>query len=370
MGSRATPRIVYVLPEYDENTGSHFFHLYELVRRAAGVLDLLVVIEGARGDPRGLAASYYRQRFSWPPLRFLELLAVLIRERLRGCRNFYVHYSFYGAITAWSVARTLGGRVFYWNSGEPWKYARPRLEETVFRFILRHTILVTNPPGLAEEYRQRYRLRPDRIRILPHFIEVARFQAPGTREQARPKLGLREDAKIVLFVHRLSRRKGAHLLSEIAAAVIKLERRAMFIVVGDGPEKKNLESRIKNQGLEPYVRLVGEVPQRDIVPYFHAADVFLLPSEEEGFPHVLLEAAAAGVPFVAADVGGIREMLPPALNHWLAPSGDVGIFSSKLLELLVLPQSDLERVAPAVQVWVQQYDIDAVLSGFVGLFRS
>ena len=370
MPETAKPKVAYVLPEYDPDTGSHFFHVYDLVRQAAGSLDLLVVIERAGGDSSRLGVPAYVQRFSWPPLRFLEMFLVLFLERLRGRRRCYTHYSFYGALASWLAFGLTGGRAYYWNSGMPWLYRRPWFTERVLRFVLRRTILVTDPSSLAQEYRQRYRLRADRIRIVPHYISVRRFRDFAvSREEARGALGLPADGEIALFVHRLSRRKGAHLVPEIAAAVIRQEPRAMLIVVGDGPERENLESRIQNLELPNRVRMVGEVPQRSIVPYFRAADVFLMPSEEEGFPHALLEAMAAGVPYVAADVGGVGEITPPELRPYLLPAGDAAGFAEGILRLLHAGAERRARLGAAEQERVMRYDTAAILPQFLSLFR-
>ncbi|MEK7465010.1 MAG: glycosyltransferase family 4 protein, partial [Patescibacteria group bacterium] len=266
-------KICYVLPEYDEKTGSHFFHLYELLDRASRGLDIFLVIERCAGRPDKFSIPFYCQRFSFPPLRFLEFVLILLRERFRGRRYFYTHYSYYGGLASWLVTRLLGGTAYYWNCGMPWLYRRPWLEERIFRFILRHTVFVTGTPGIAEEYRRRYGLKAARIRILPNWVNVERFGDTPPKEECRRQLGLPPDKKIVLFVHRLSRRKGAHLLPEIIAEVIRLRSNAsadsakrgkdvMFVIVGDGPERESVELEIRDSRLEIAVRFVGVVPNR------------------------------------------------------------------------------------------------------------
>ena len=143
----------------------------------------------------------------------------------------------------------------------------------------------------------------------------------------------------------------------------------MFVVVGDGPERKNLEFRIQNLGLPRYVQVVGPVPQRDIVPYFRAADIFLLPSEEEGFPHVLLEAMAAGLPYVASDVGGVSEITPPVLQPFLVPPAEVVRFAAKVVSLLAMPPGGRAAIGADIRSGVARYDIGVVRAAFMELFR-
>ncbi len=361
------PKLCYVLPYYDPATGSHFAYLYELLRIAGADLDIFFIAERSSAVPAGLGTGFHRIRFPWPPLRLLELVIVLGWQRLKGRRDFYTHYSFVGALAAWFVAALAGGRVYYWNAGMPWLYRRSRLQEMLFRFIMRHTILVTGTNSLKEEYRHRYGLRAERIRVLPNWVTVKRFR--GERASARRELGISPEALVLLFVHRLSRRKGIDLIPAIAAEVTKKSRNAIFLIVGDGPEREKLKAEIRSRKLEDRVRLVGEIPNRKIPSYFIAADIFFMPSEEEGFPHVLLEAMAAGLPYVASDVGGVREITPPALQPFLVPSGDAARFAKRICAVLALPPEERTRVSAEARAWVERYDISRVLPKFVGLFR-
>lgn len=363
----AKPRIVCVLPNYDPDTGSHFFHLYELLEKAGESLDILVIAERAKTLPTGAKLRFRRQRFSFAPLRFTELFFMLLRERAHGCRFFYIHYSFFGATASAIVATLFGARSYYWNCGMPWLYRRSLAEEMVFRFVLRHNVLVTGTLALAEDYVRHYRLMRGNIRILPNWINLERF-AGNVSRSGKDRFSFPLTAKIILFVHHLSRRKGADLLPEIIAEVVKSEKNAIFVVVGSGPERAKLESRIEKMGLERFVRLEGEIPHRAVASYFSAADVFLMPSEEEGFPHVLLEAQAFGVPYVASDVGAVREITPEILQAFVVPSKNIKSFAANISELLAKNALDRMRIVEAMREWVKQYDLDKVLPKFIALF--
>lgn len=359
------PKIVYVLPEFDPNTDSHFFHIYELLENPSGLDVFTIILRANDSSP----IPFPHRVLGLPrAFRMFELLLLLGRARAAGRRQFYVHYSFSGALAAWIVARFFGGVVYYWNAGMPWLYRRSRLEETIFRFILRRTILVTGTAALKEEYRRRYRLDASRIRIMPNWVAVERFRGRD-RAAARAHLGIPPDVPVMLFVHRLSRRKGADRISQIAAGVTKSARNAMFLIVGDGPERERLESEIRNAGLQERVRLIGEVPHRGVPEYFAAADIFFMPSEEEGFPHVLLEAMAAGLPYVASDVGGVREITPPVLASYIIPPRDISKFSERVLDLLSLTPNERTVIQEAERIWVERYDIAGARARFGALFQ-
>ncbi|MBI2639331.1 MAG: glycosyltransferase family 4 protein [Candidatus Sungbacteria bacterium] len=362
------PGICYILPMYDPATGSHFFNLYQLLERARENLDIFLVIEKAKLLPGNAPFRFYCQRFSFPPLRFGELLFILMRERMRGRRYFYTHYSFYGALASWFVTAFFGGVSYYWNCGAPWLYRRSFFEETVFRFAMRHNILVTGTAGIASEYGRRYRLDRKRIIILPNWIKILRFDNGHDRGSAKKRFGVDSNRKIVLFVHRLSRRKGAHVIVPVVKSVTGQSKNVIFVIVGDGPELERLRLEVKNQGLGRFVRLIGSVPNAEIENYFAAADVFFMPSEEEGFPHVLLEAMAAGVPYVASNVGGVGEITPPILQKYIVRSGDINGFAAKIVELLTEPTSDMRRTSEEEKGWVKKYDLNKVLPKFIALF--
>lgn len=361
------PRIIYILPHYDPATSSHFFHLYEFLELAAKELDIFLVIEKAAARP-AFGMPFYCQRFLFPPLRSLELLCVLARERWRGRENFYAHYSLYGAVVSWFVVRLFGGRVYYWNAGMPWLYRRSLLAEGMLRFILRRTLLVTGTKNLAQEYCRRYGLWDDGVRIMPNWVNIRRFATGLSREESRRDLGIPAEARVVLFVHRLSRRKGAQRIPEIAAEVTKQEKGVMFIVVGGGPEAESLKFKVQSLKLGPRVWLVGEVPHRDIPVYFRCADILLMPSEEEGLPHVLLEAQASGLPYVASDVGGVREITPPVLREYLVPSDAAHLFSQNIEKLLGLDSLERLRIGREMGAWVRQYDLPEAVPRFRKLF--
>lgn len=362
------PKICYILPEYNLAAGSHFYHLYELLERSAKNLDIFLVIERSKGATPELPFRCYRQKFSFMPLRVVELFLIFVFVRLHGYRFFYTHYSFAGAFFAWFVARMFGGINFYWNCGMPWLYSRGWFEEVMFHFALKHSILVTGTEGLLREYQQRYGLKAGNSRVLPNWIDTRRFSAIENRQELKKRLDIPEQAKAVLFVHRLSRRKGAHKILPIAERVAKKIPGAIFLIVGSGPEQKNLEFRIHDLGLGQHVRLAGEVPNKDIPQYFAAADVFFMPSEEEGFPHVLLESMAAGVPYAASDVGGVREITPAVMREYLVPSGDIAIFSAKIVELLEKSPLGTKSIIDEEREWVKRYDIEEVLPKFAALF--
>ena len=347
------------MPFYEEGTDTYLFYNYLLIRRLKerGDIDVLVIVEK-------------EQKFKWPPLRFLELfLKCLKARRNAGYKNFYVHYSYYGALAAWLVTWVPDTQVFYWNRGMPWLFERGWFEEQVFKFVLRHTILVTGPESLAKEYVQRYGVK--HYRILSNWVDVERFRPPGGKKPgfwgvSKPGFEeLGDEKKVVLFIHHLSKRKGADLVPEIAKG---FGDDVLFLMIGDGPEMDNLKLEIKNWKLENTVKLLGHVPNKEIVKYLHVSDAFFMPSREEGSPHVLLEAMASGTPFVASDVGGVRELVPRELEGFLCKSEDVKCFQERIKTLLS-DKALYDKARAECLKHAKNFDTSRGVEEFINLFK-
>ncbi|MBI2637928.1 MAG: hypothetical protein HYW88_03435 [Candidatus Sungbacteria bacterium] len=123
-------KLCYIIPEYDPKTATHFAHLYDLLKITSKDLDIFLIIE--RGEFPNDTEIFSHTRLlktSFLPIRVLGTAFMLFSARMRGYKDFYIHYSFFSALSAFVVAKAFGGRVFYWNAGEPWKYKRGKLRE-------------------------------------------------------------------------------------------------------------------------------------------------------------------------------------------------------------------------------------------------
>lgn len=334
-------KICYILPEKAANTATHFAHKWELQKALEDQIKFFT--------------------YESVGMDFIKI----VFARFRGCRIYYVHYSFKGALLAIVITKLFGGQVYYWNCGMPWLYKRSWLQENLFSFIMRHSIFVTGTKKLAAEYTSRYKLHATHVRVVPNYISIARQQNIN-KEDAREKLNIPKEAKVILFLHRLSRRKGAHVLPEIVRQ-FSSKKNTLFLIVGDGPERIPVAQKIAEYGLQDIVHWEGFVPNHRVPQYITAADVFIMPSEEEGMPNALLEVMAAGIPFVATDVGGVKEMTPPLLHEFVVPHDNVYGFTETLVRLL--DDASLRKKISAIeQVWVERYDIANIAPEFLNLF--
>jgi len=368
-------RLCYVLPKYAADTDEHFNHIYRFLAELGRHVDVAVVVECAEGTPDIPHVRHvFVQRQRWLPLRFAELLWILIRVRLLRYSTIYVHYSHVGAVVAAVITRIFGGRTFYWNCGLQKMFFRSfRLDRTTWRgklhsewpFLVTLRLidrLVTGTSSMAAYYANTFGFPRERIVVVPNEVDVRRF-ASDSADEWRRRLHARH-CPLVLFVHRLAPRKGAALLPELVERVAQDVPNVLFAIAGDGPSRLELEREIIRRGLDDRVRILGRVPNREIGGLFAAGDVFVMPSLEEGFPRVLLEAMASGLPFVASDVGGVADICATEQRGCLVAVDDVASFAKKTTELLLDP-ARRAQLAAAGRVRVQDFDLGKVVTVFL-----
>jgi glycosyltransferase involved in cell wall biosynthesis len=162
--------------------------------------------------------------------------------------------------------------------------------------------------------------KPEKVIVIHNGVDLARFrQIKGKREEIRLKHGISAKSTVVLTVRRLVYKNGVDTLLEAAALAVKKNPNIVFLVVGKGPDQNSVKDRAAQLGIERNFLLAGFVSDEDLPSYYNAADFFVLPSKSgEGLPLVALEAMACGLPVIATNVGGIREVLVEAFGRLVA----------------------------------------------------
>ncbi|MEI6084870.1 MAG: glycosyltransferase [Verrucomicrobiota bacterium] len=172
-------------------------------------------------------------------------------------------------------------------------------------FANRHfTRLVAVSESVKNHYIKTQHLPPAKIEVIYNGIDIAGLEcAPPI---SRTELGVAPDTKIICAVGTLSERKGQSFLLEAWPTVLTRHPSSVLVFVGDGPLQASLEATAKSAGLHDSVRFLGR--RSDVPAILHAADLFVLPSQTEGFGLAMVEAMAASVPVIATTVGGVPEL--------------------------------------------------------------
>lgn len=203
-----------------------------------------------------------------------------------------------------------------------------------------------------------------RISVIGNGVDANRFSR-GDRADSRRALGLPADATLVLSVGHMTERKGFHLLIEACARIRPARPGLLLVIAGDGPQRGELERLAEASGLGDGVRFAGAVRNESLPAWYQAADLFALASSREGWPNVLCEAQACGLPAVATRVWGIPEIVKdPSLGVLVAERSAEGLMAG-LEEALARPwdRAHIEAVGRA-RTW------DAVADELVPVFAS
>lgn len=314
---------------------------------------------------------------SFAPHRDVRALAEL-RSTFLALRPDIVHThnpkpGVYGRLAARAagvpaVVNTVHG--LYAQPGEPWRkravvYGMERLAAACS-----HAELVQNPEDL--ETLAAVGVPRTKLRLLGNGVDLARFDPSrtggATRDAVRAELGVGSDEVVIGTVARLVWEKGFRELFGAAELVRQRHPETRFVVVGPtDPEKADAMSEADiSRASEVGVRFLGL--RHDVERLYTAMDVYVLASHREGFPRSAMEAAAMGLPVVATDIRGCREVVGPGVNGYLTPVGDAEALARAIGRLVADPDERhaMGRAsrAKAVAEFDQQRVIDITLDTY------
>ena len=237
----------------------------------------------------------------------------------------------------------------------------PRLRLTAEAFLEKHHVrrasyVLTPSLHSAERLAADYGVDRERVRVVPEPIDLARWRRALEGEPRGPA-----NAPTILCVAHLYPRKDVATLLEAMALVPD----ALLRVVGTGPELPHLRAGARRLGLAQRVELLGHVSFEKLAAEYGRANVFCLPSRQEGFGIVFLEAMAAGLPIVAARAAALPEVVPDGECGILVPPGDAPALA-KALDRLLNDPDERRRLGEAGRRRVEQFDAPRVAAQFLG----
>lgn len=205
----------------------------------------------------------------------------------------------------------------------------------------------------------------DRVVVIPNGVDSRRFGAGvANGDGGAPRNGM----PVIGSVGCLAPRKDYGTLLAALGTLKSEGRRFRAMLVGDGPERAQLETLAGSLGLADRVEFLGERP--DVERLLPQMDVFALSSREEGIPNALLEAMAAGRPSVATAVGGTPEVLTDGETGWLVPAGDAAALAGALREALEDRAEAGRRGSAARHAVESRMGIDAMVRRYETLYRD
>ncbi len=282
-------------------------------------------IDAAR--EKGFEIALFDQRFNLDPAPLWQAYRLL----KSGGYDIIETHGYKGHLIAWMMRRLLPlrwvGMTHGWTNENAKIRAYNRLEKTLLASA-DHVISVS--PQLAAEMRQVRGGAP--VSLVLNAVDADSIRGEGRAAEIRSHyIGDLPDGYLLGSFGRLSPEKGHHILLDAMARLVA-DIPVRLLLVGDGPERKNLEQQAESLGIASRVIFAGQ--QDNMRDWYEAIDLFVLPSLSEGLPFVVLEAMALGKPVVASRVGALPKVIDEGVNGWLLPPDDAGMLATSIASLL------------------------------------
>ena len=237
--------------------------------------------------------------------------------------------------------------------------------------------LIANTPAEAEQLIDLYDADPLRVATVPPGVDLTVF-TPGDALDARRRLGLNERAHVLLFVGRIQPLKAPDVL--LAAASQLLERRPelrdeLVVAVVGGPSGSglahphHLEAMASSLGIADVMHFAPPVAQSQLVDWYRAADVTVVPSYNESFGLVAIESQACGTPVVAASVGGLRTAVADGESGLLIPSHNPHDYA-RVFEQLIDEPGRRAAMSVAAEKHAAEFGWDATAAGTLDVYEE
>lgn len=218
------------------------------------------------------------------------------------------------------------------------------------RHILRRVDAIVVDGSLTFERLERAGIDPARMTWKPMVpSNIAEFaNADGAALRGRLLDGRFE--RLLLSIGTMSIQKNVPFVIEAFARVAQRVPKTRLVLVGQGRRRGGYQQLARRLGVDDRILWLDAVPHREIRDYFHACDAVVMGSRFEGFPRVLMEAAASGTAIVTTEVSGCTDAVVPGGNGYVVAQGDLDAFVDRIVELLEDPERAAEMGRAGVDV--------------------
>lgn len=327
---------------------SHTFPLRaEPLSNVGGMQRLSVEQEAAlsRHPDVALTSMVLRSSSRWTEVRTVLFLLRLLREIPRRVRRDRIDVVLFSSLVTAALAPLLkrrlagtGVRLAATPVGRDVTLPNRAHQRLVPKIFAALDLVLPISRATAAECLARG-LSTERLQIVPCGVDPSRFPEVEDRGEARKALmhalqadGVTppaEDALLLCSVGRHQERKGFHWFVDHVAP--RLPDGVVYLLGGSGPMTPQIQRVVAERGLEDRVRILGRLSEERLLALFQGSDLFIMPNipvpgDIEGFGVVMLEAGLCGLPILAADLEGIRDVVHPCENGDLVESGDVEAF--------------------------------------------
>lgn len=230
-----------------------------------------------------------------------------------------------------------------------------RIWNIIGKFIVRRADSLRVVSNIIKDtLKNKLNIPTEKIITFPVFTDITKFE---NKFKSNVKEKYRDFDNIVLFVGALIKRKNVESLLSAAIDVIKKYPKTLFLIVGDGEEKSMLRKMAAKLEIKQNIRFEGRVAQNDLYSYYHSCDIFILPSREDGWGRVVIEALACRKSVIVSNACGVSDIVNTVECGFVFPVDRSDVLAEKIIYLLDNPKLREEMGRRGKELVLETLDI-------------
>ena len=245
----------------------------------------------------------------------------------------------------------------------------PKVFNPYQAWVVNNSDMVTAPSQDLANHAREQGCKRD-INIVPHGVDIYKFNPNVSGAEVRKKLQIREDEIMLFSIQRLDQRKKLDYLIGAMPKVVKENPNIKLVIGGKGPEREKLELLASRLNIGENIVFVGFITEEDLPKYYSACDLFTFHTTYEAFGLVLAEAMARGKPIISTKAGAIPEVIDDGKTGLLVPPLDSDALAEAILKL-ANDKGTMTKMANQGRKKVEQeYDWDKIVERYIGIYQE
>jgi len=315
----------------------------------------------------------------FPSILPLETSTSMLREIKRRCRakeNIIWHVNSYYMIMSDPISLLLKKEkqsfaLHHRGAG----FSVRTLPYSVYKYWIMNPMIFKAADLVVAENRdeerkllKNYKLSRDKVMYAPNPVEIV--DVKEDKKSLRKELGLPNDKTIIIYAGRMMKGKGITYLFNSLKEALKKEKGLFFLMVGDGPQRSEIESALKEERITN-AKMVLWVTREVLFKYYKACDLFVHPNRNEKFegtPNALIEAQGAYLPVVGFDIGGVRDIVKEGKTGGLEKTKDMDAFANKIVSIAKNKKKLLEMSKNSRKNYEDNYDSSKILKSYEQIY--
>jgi 1,2-diacylglycerol 3-alpha-glucosyltransferase len=270
-------------------------------------------------------------------------LRTSVQKLLKTMDIIHAHHPFLSGRLAVRYCKPLGIPIVFTNHTRYDLYAQaylPLIPDVIGETFLQAYLpsffkscdLIIAPSISIKKILEKY-TEDSQVEVVPNGVDISPF-SKAVEPIPRSQLGFKERDIILVYVGRLGPEKNIPFLLRAFSGTTKTFDNIGLLILGEGPERENLEDRVSHMGIAHQVKFVGLVAYEELPRYLATANAFVTASVTEVHPLTVIEAMSSGLPVLGIQSPGVGDIVSDGVNGLLAPDEDVAVFTAKMVRLV------------------------------------